>query len=190
MRLEMLNPPYQGRNAEWLSEWLPPGVEPTHLMRLLLNNHPELMERMMQLPGFLHGPDSHLDTRTRELAAIRTLARCGNRYEWGMHIALAGDEIGLTERQRTATVTGSADDRVWDKKDRIVLRTVDELHDTGTLSDATWKALLDQYDPAQALEICTLTGWNTLTSCVANSLQPEPEDFAAPFPETAAAGRS
>lgn len=190
MRVQMLDPPYDGRDAELLAEWLPPGVEPTHLLRMLLRHHPELGDKSMALPHFLHGADSVLDPRTRELIMVRTLARCDNEYEWGIHIALAGDAAGLTAEQWSGTITAAADDPIWDERDSVVLRVADELHESSTLSDRSWALLLEHYTAPQALEIITQAGWGHLTSFLVNALQPQLESFAATFPAAALADRS
>ena len=176
MRLDMLDPPYDPADAERLARLLPEGAEPVHLMRQLLRAHPDLTEALMILPGFLHGSGSRLDPRTRELVVARTLARCGNDYEWGIHLAPAADVARFSAEERSALATGAADDPVWDRHDQVLLHAVDELYDSETLSDATFTALLDHLDGGQALELAAAAGWYRATSLLSNTLQPPLED--------------
>jgi 4-carboxymuconolactone decarboxylase len=176
MRLDMLDPPYDQADAERLARLLPPGVEPAHLLRQLLRHHPDLTEALMILPGFLHGPGSRLDPRTRELIVARTLARWGNEYEWGIHLAPDADVANFSTEQRVALATGAADDPVWDRRDQVLLLAVDELHDTDTLSAESFTALLDHLDGGQALELAVVAGWYRATSLLSNTLQPPLED--------------
>jgi alkylhydroperoxidase family enzyme len=187
MRLDMIEPPYDTATTERLGRLLPPGMEPLHLVRQLLRYHPDLTEAVMILPVFLHGPDSRLDAHTRELVVGRTLARCGNEYEWAVHGALAPADAGLSGPQRAALAAGPADDPVWDERDRDVLRAVDELHDTAALSDATWELLRRHLDGGQALAVAVVAGWYRATSLLSNVLQPPAEEYAARFPLPATA---
>ena len=78
MRLEELNPPYEGIDAERISQWVPPDaeVEPLHTVRMYLKNHPLLAERMRPLAWFLLPPGlspAALETGIVIVAAIKII---------------------------------------------------------------------------------------------------------------------
>ncbi len=73
--------------------------------------------------------------RHREIVIDRTCARCGCGYEWGVHIAFFAQRAGLTPEQVRATVRGDANEPAWTDEERLLIRMVDELHDSATLSD-------------------------------------------------------
>jgi alkylhydroperoxidase family enzyme len=70
-----------------------------------------------------------------------------------------------------------------------VLRAVDELHDEGDISDATWDTLAQRFDRPQLIELVALIGNYHMLSFLLNALRIEPEPDDSPgFPVTGAAG--
>lgn len=133
--------------------------------------------------GSLLDKGSPLAMRQREIVIDRTCARCGNEYEWGVHIAGFAPHIGLTEAQVRATVHGDAADPAWtDAAEAVLIATVDALIDDKKLSDAQWAALRDHYDEAQALEIIQLVGFYHGVSLICGALALPLEANAARFP--------
>lgn len=132
--------------------------------------------------GSLLDKGSPLSIRDREIVIDRTTARCGNEYEWGVHIAGFAAHIGLTEAQVRATVHGGADDPAWSPAEGVLIATVDALLDHKKLSDAEWEALRAHFDETQALEIIQLVGFYHGVSLVCGALALPLEANAARFP--------
>ncbi|GAA2583816.1 carboxymuconolactone decarboxylase family protein [Actinomadura fulvescens] len=179
-RIEPLTPPYEPEIGEALRKWMPPGVahDPLQLFRVLHRN-PELASRMRVVGAGLlaHG---RLPAQDREIVIARACARSGCEYEWGVHAAAFGDAVGLTKEQINATVTG--DLTPWSPEQRLLLKAVDELHDSATLTQDTWDGLAKRYDQAQMLEFIVLTGWYRTIGQLANSLHLDNEPWAHTFP--------
>lgn len=110
-----------------------------------------------------------LPTRDRELLVLRTGWRCQAPYEWGQHVRMAL-QTGFTHEEIERVIIGSeaAD---WDEFERAVLRSADELHDTGTICDATWSVLTSRYSEDQLIELPMVVGWYHLIAYVHNALQ-------------------
>ncbi len=51
---------------------------------------------MMATGGHFLGRGSTLAIRDREIVIDRTCARCGNEYEWGVHVAAFAEAAGLS----------------------------------------------------------------------------------------------
>src|ERR671917_2334107 len=134
-RIPPIEPPYEPEVEESLRKWMPPGaeVEPLKLFRTLMVN-PDLAARMRPLGAKLLGHPS-VEPREREVVIHRATARAGAEYEWGVHAVAFGRPLGLTDEQVAATARGGVDDPAWSERDRLLLRLVDELHDTATVSD-------------------------------------------------------
>lgn len=133
--------------------------------------------------GSLLDKGSPLSMRAREIVIDRTCARCGNEYEWGIHVAGFGPHIGLTEAQIRATVHGDAADPAWsDPAEAVLIATVDALIDAKKLSDEEWAALTTHYDDAQALEIIQLVAFYHGVSLICGALALPLEANAARFP--------
>jgi alkylhydroperoxidase family enzyme len=182
-RIAPLSPPYNAEVAAALAKWMPPGstLEPLKLFRTLYQNQ-EISSRMRALGAGLLGPHSSLDPREREILIDRTCARCGCEYEWGVHVATFGETCGLSPLQLEDTARGSVQRELWAEREHLLIRLVDEFHETATLSDEVWEQLAAGWSIAQILEVIILVGWYHLISFVANAARVEQEPWAARFP--------
>ena len=181
-RIAPIEPPYEPEIEASLRKWMPPGaeIEPLKLFRTLMV-HPELSSRMRPLGAGLLGHPT-IDAREREIVIHRATARAGAEYEWGVHAVAFGRPLGLTDAQLAASARGSADDEAWSGRDRLLVRLVDELHDTATVSDELWTELAAGWEPPQLLELLVLAGWYRLVSQVINAARVELEPWAERFP--------
>jgi alkylhydroperoxidase family enzyme len=163
-----LEPPYAPDVETWLMKWMPPGapMPPLALFRTLAKS-PLLAERMRPLGAGLLGKGT-LPPRDRETLILRTCARCGAEYEWGVH-ATAFARALLSDGEIRATLQGGPD---------LLLQVVDELHDRGTLSDARFADLAARYSEEQILEILAVVGFYHLISFIANGARVPLEPWA------------
>jgi alkylhydroperoxidase family enzyme len=185
-RLAALNPPYDPELARTLTRMMPPGQEPLKLFRTVAHNR-HILDKLRSTGSYLLNFGT-LDPADRELVVQRTCARCGCEYEWGVHAAVFGPQVGLTGDKLAATVTAAADDEApWTAREAVLVALVDELHDTNTVSDHTWTALAEHYDEAQLVELVALAGQYHAVSFMANALGVEREDAAQRFPAARAA---
>lgn len=184
-RIAPLSPPYEPDIAAALAKWMPPGsaLEPLKLFRTLYHN-PQLSSRMRPLGAGILGSQSSLDPQEREIIIDRTCARCRCEYEWGVHVTAFGESCGLDLAQLEDTASRTVEPALWSERERVLIRLVDELHETATLSDATWKQLVASWSIAQILEMIITVGWYHLISFVANAAYVEHEPWAARFPKT------
>ena len=177
-RIEPLEAPYAPEVAAELEAMMPPGVEPIRLFRTLARN-PRILGKVRQ--GNLLDRGS-IERRDREIVILRTTARCGAEYEWGIHVSVFARRFGVTEAQIAASVHGGPDDPAWQPRDRLLLRLVDELHDGAGVSDPLWKELAASFTEEQIVELLVLAGFYHTVSFVANALQVEHEAGADRFP--------
>ncbi len=177
-RVPPLEPPYDAGVADELAAMMPPGVPPIGLFRTLAHN-PRVL-RKVRLSNLLDR--GSLERRDRELVILRTTARCGCAYEWGVHVAFFADRVGLTPDAVRASALGGADDPAFGARERALVAMADELHETARLSEATWVALAAHFAPAQIVELLVLAGLYHAVAFAANGLGVEPEPFAPGFP--------
>jgi 4-carboxymuconolactone decarboxylase len=180
-RIAPLDPPYAPDTEVLLSKWMGrSNEEPLKLFRTLAV-HNELASRMRPLgAGILGHP--RLDPRERELLILRTCARAGAEYEWGVHAVVFGAAVGLSEVQIAATANGNADDAVWSERDAQLIAAADALYDSDTIPDELWAQLAARFGEDQLLEIIITAGWYTAISYLVNALGVEREPWAARFP--------
>ena len=177
-RVAAVEPPYPAE-VQTAFDVLMRGAPPLLLFRTVAHN-PRVLQRMMA--GGLLDRGS-ISIRARELVILRTCARCGAGYEWGVHVATFAAKAGIDERQQRATVHGTPDDECWDGDDRIVLRLADRLHETNDVDDALWADASARFSPAQLVELVMLAGLYHAVAYLVNALRVAPESFAPAFPD-------
>jgi alkylhydroperoxidase family enzyme len=177
-RIAPLDPPYPPDIAEELKKMMPPGVEPLKLFRTLAHN-PRVLAKV-RLGNLLDR--GSIERRDREIVVLRTSARCGAEYEWSVHIYFFARRFGLTEAQIAATVQGTPEDPCWSERDKLLIRLVDELHDTAGIGKDLWKGMSAHWKSDQILELIVLSGFYHMISFVINGVGVELEDGAVRFP--------
>jgi len=177
-RVAPLDPPYAEPVAEDLAKLMPPGIPPIRLFRTLAHN-PRILAKIRASNLLDRGS---LDRRQREIVILRTTARCGCEYEWGVHVAFFAAKVGLGEAAVAASVHGAADDPVWSPAERALIRLCDELHDDARVSDALWTELRGHFADDQLVELVVLAGFYHTISFAVNGLGVELEPDAPRFP--------
>lgn len=181
-RISPLQAPYEPETAEMLARWMPPGaeVEPLALFRTLAV-HDGLFSRMRPLgAGILGHPRLH--PRERELLILRTCARAGAEYEWGVHAVAFARALGLSDEQIAATADGPADDPAWGEADAQLIAAADALFETNGIPDELWGRLAARFREDQLLELVVVAGWYRLISYVINAARVELEPWGERFP--------
>jgi alkylhydroperoxidase family enzyme len=181
-RIEPAEPPYAPELEAELARWMPPGgaVPPLALFRTLVRNLP-LAAAMRPLGSHLLGRGLGLARREREIVIDRVSARCGCEYEWGVHVAAFGARVGLDPEELRATALRDAS--AWAGRDALLVRLVDELHDTSRVSDDLWRRLAAEYSEETLLELLVLVGWYHVIAFVANGAGVARESWAPRLPE-------
>jgi alkylhydroperoxidase family enzyme len=162
-----VEPPYD-REASAALDRLGP---PIALFRVLVRR-PELAHAIASWGGYYLSAKSALHPRLREIAIARTTALCGADYEWGIHIAVFADKVGLTAGQVRSLSAGRPSDACWvDAAERTVLRAVDELYYTHDVADEPWAELVAATGADGALELVLVCGWYFAISFVVKALR-------------------
>lgn len=162
-RIEPLAPPYAPDVAAQLARMMPPGVPPIALFRTVAHN-PRVLARWHG--GHLLDKGS-ISLRQREIVILRTTARLGAEYEWGVHVAFFAEKAGFGAAERAATVHASPE--AWSGAEAALIRMVDALVDAATLDDALWAEAARHFAPAQMIEILSLVGFYHLVAFVVNA---------------------
>lgn len=140
--------------------------------------HPKLYPPRQILSEYIR-TKSTLSPRVREMLILRIGWRCRSAYEWAAH-APAGRRAGLTDDQIRMLARDGYDG--WSAADAAIVRTADELFAEDTISDATWKALDDQFDERQLLDVLVTTGGYRMVSMVLNTFGVPAEPNSEAFP--------
>lgn len=190
-RIRPIDPPYSETVQDAFDKIMPPGRDPLIIFRTFAHN-PAVLRRQMALGAALLTSD-RVPARDRELVILRTCARCGSEYEWGVHVTAYARPLKVSDEVIAATVTAgktgtdaSADVSVpifpFSHRESLLVRLVDELHDTARISDELWDALAAVWSAEQLIELITLCGMYHAVSFTTNATRMELEPDAERFP--------
>jgi 4-carboxymuconolactone decarboxylase len=181
-RIKPLEPPYAPEIAAALAKMMPPGspVEPLRLFRTLAHNF-MIGDRFRVLGSGILNKGS-IDALDREIVILRTTARCGSEYEWGVHVVAYGRPLGLSEDQIVATANGASDDPAFTARQGLLVQLADALHEEAAVSDDLWRDLEKAWTAAQLIELLVTAGFYHIVSFVTNAARVEREDWAERFP--------
>lgn len=186
-RVAPLAEPWSDEDAAAIGRWgHPEATYPPLLLTRCLQRIPALADRTRGLGEslYLHG---RLSPRQRTVAILRTCAQVGCAYEWGGQAAFWGPIAGLTEDECDALVITGPDDPRWSAEDAALIRAVDEIEATGSLSDAAWAALgsVAGLDDEHRMELLVVTGWYRMICTLCNGMDLPNEEWMRPWPTAA-----
>jgi len=180
-RIKPMEPPYAEELLSEFEKLMPPGFDPILLFRTIAHN-PRILKKFRKSNLLDRGS---ITKREREIIILRTCARCNAEYEWGVHVGFFAEHVGLTKEQIHKTVSGAEDDDAWDKKEKLLIQLVDELHDTANISGSLWTKLDNEWQPDQLIELIVLTGFYHTVSFVINGVKVDLEELAPTFKDYA-----
>lgn len=106
--------------------------------------------------------NNSIPLRQLELVILRVAWRVKSEYEWHNHVGYAINAgINLEEVGAVRDGAGAGN---WDELDASVIALVDELIDTGRVSDALWASLTKYYNKAQMMDLVFTVGHYVMTS--------------------------
>jgi 4-carboxymuconolactone decarboxylase len=182
-RIAPLEPPFEAPMQALLDKINPPGAPSVLALFRLLATHPVLAERVRAWGSYFLGRSALLSLREREVVIDRVCARCGAEYEWGVHVAAFGEAAGFSAEEVAAIANPDDECAGLAERDRLLVRLVDELHDSSNVSDALWESLAERWSPLQLIELLMLAGWYRAISYVCNATRLPLEAWQARFPE-------
>lgn len=118
--------------------------------------------------------------RQRELLILRTTAKLGAEYEWGVHVGFFAAKAGFSPAEIAATVHGDA--AGWNAEDAVLIEIADTLIAEHTVHDVLWQKASGYYKADQLIEIIALVGFYHLVSFTANATGVALEPGAPRFP--------
>ena len=132
-----------------------------------LIRHPKLLKRWMPFANHILAK-STLAPREREMAILRIGWLCRAEYEWGHHVEIAR-RAGVSDAE-IARIAEGPKAAGWTPHEAALLAAVDELHQDTCITDATWAALSQRYEPQQLMDLVFTVGNYTVVSMALNTL--------------------
>lgn len=177
-RIAPATPPYSEETQAAFDRIMRPGLAPLVLFTTLARD--ERLYARFRNGGLLDR--GHLTLRQREIVIDRVTAQNRCEYEWGVHVALFAERVGIDATMQASLVHGGPDDPCWSEEDRVLIRACDQLHAGATLDDQAWDALTGIVGEMGAMGVLMLAGFYRTVSYLANAINLPLEDFAARFP--------
>lgn len=147
------------------------GTEPPAVF-LTLGRHRRLFWGWLHFAGRLM-PGGRLSRRESELVILRVASRRGSSYELAQHRRL-GRRAGLSVDEIAAIEAGVVESS-FSARERLLLRTSDELVATDDLGDALWAELGDHFDDRERIEIVMLVGHYAMLATALHALRVQPD---------------
>ncbi len=139
----------------------------------ILIRHAELYRAHMDVAQ-KYLSDCEMDIRDRELAILRIAWLSQAPFEWGSHVKIA-KRNGITGQEIERVIEGSSAPG-WSKRDRAIVRSMEELEADSMISDDTWTDLREFYNDKKLIELVILAGQYKTVAYYQNSLRlPLPE---------------
>ena len=118
-------------------------------------------------------PFGKLPRRETELVILRVAHLRNCEYEHEHHLKL-GRRAGLDQADFARVEAGPAADG-WSDREAAILRMVDELHERGDASDATWAAVSRHLSERDMIELVMLAAHYEMLATVIATLRIEPD---------------
>lgn len=177
-RIAPATAPFEPSVQAQLDKIVPKGMEPFAIFTTLARD-PRLFAKCVGKALFGKG---HITAREREIVVARVTAQARAEYEWGVHIAVFAEQIGLTEEQNLSLVHGGPDDPCWPPEEALLIRMADALMARYDIDDALWAELKRHQSDEAMIELLMLVGTYVGGSFLVNALRLERESFAPEFP--------
>lgn len=140
---------------------------------------PDLMSRTQKVGEYLRY-QSALPTHLNEFAILITARRCNAQLEWVAHHPLAlkagldpavAEDLARGKRPRTMKADEAA-----------IYQFCTELHESKSVSDATFQAVADRFGERGVIDLIAVTGYYTMMAMVINvAREPLPGGVTPPL---------
>jgi len=142
---------------EFLSKWTGGVFQGADKNPVLLTfaHHPKLADLFSQFNIHLLSSNT-LPVKQRQIAIMRTAWICNATYMWSSHLRTSM-RCGLSP-DMYAPIKVGADDPYFSDFERVVIRATDELVHDKQISDASWQALMAEWNNQQMLDFLFTVG--------------------------------
>ena len=106
--------------------------------------------------------ETQLSNRAREIAILAVAARHRDEFEWYAHAPIARS-MGIDDGVLDALVAG-VDPNLDDPAERVTYRLAAATATGAGVSDADWRAAVEELGESQAIEVTAVVGYYTMLS--------------------------
>ena len=179
-RLLALEPPFEPEVKDQLEAMMPAGSPPIALFRTMVRNR-AMTSSMHGFGAYELSRRLSVSLREREIVILRTCARCGAEYEWGVHVEVFAERADLSNEQVTALTFGVNTSDEWTTRENLLIQMVDALVATRDLPDELWAEMTGGFSDVELLDVIVLCGWYQAISQLCRAVQVDLEASAPRF---------
>ena len=173
-----INPKLQSSWDEKDHEIMRPFIEDNSVMNIFttLLNHQDLFKRWLVFANHVLFK-STIPAKEKEIAILRIGFLCKCEYEWAQHVVIAR-RVGLDDTI-IEEIKKSGESSKLTELQRLIIRSVDELHEYSYISDETWSSLERHYSEIQLMDLVFTVGQYNLVSMALNTMRVKLDDRVA-----------
>ena len=169
------------RQSSWNEkdhEIMEPFLKDNSVMNIFttLLNHQSLFKRWLVFANHILFKSS-IPAKEKEIAILRIGYLCKCEYEWAQHVVIAR-RVGLDDDIIEEIKKGEESTKL-NELQRLVIRSVNELHEHASISDETWSSLAKHYSKEQLIDLVFTVGQYNLVSMALNSFKVQIDDRVA-----------
>tara|TARA_B100001989_G_C24342701_1_gene365796 strand:- start:3 stop:575 length:573 start_codon:yes stop_codon:yes gene_type:complete len=173
-----INPKSQSSWNEKDHEIMKPFIQDNSVMNIFttLLNHQNLFKRWLVFANHILFKSS-IPPKEKEIAILRIGFLCKCEYEWAQHVVIARraglDDVIIEEIKKGKKSTK------LNELQRLIIRSVDELHEQASINDETWSSLEKYYSKEQLMDLVFTVGQYNLVSMALNSFKVQIDERVA-----------
>jgi NAD(P)-dependent dehydrogenase (short-subunit alcohol dehydrogenase family)/alkylhydroperoxidase family enzyme len=167
--------PGSGSEIGWLNALIVAVIARAAGTQRPLARHRRLFRAWLRFAGALM-PRGTLPRADTELVILRVATNCRCDYEWRHHERIAA-AFGLTSEMVGRVIDGPSAPG-WTRRQILLMKAADELHERRELSDELWSRLRKELTEPQLIELLMLIGHYELLAMAINTLRIEPAQVA------------
>ncbi len=122
-----------------------------------------------------------VNSRARELVILRIGWRTKSEYEFCQHVRVSRD-LKISEAEILGVRAPDAC-TAYDPVDRAVIKMADELHETATVSAATWEKLTQAFSNEELIELVMAAGLWRMVAGFFNAAKVPLDEWVPGWPE-------
>ena len=178
-RIKPLSLPLEKSTQQVMDKIFPSNLPSPNLYRIVAK-HKDLFSKLVET-NFI-GPTGVFDQKRlhpslREKIILKTCITAENSYEFALHVETISLKMGLTKEQIKDITQANCNPELWDAKDLVLFKIIDQLILTRKVEDQIAKEMLNHFSEQEAIEIIHIIGFYTGVAMLVAFTQPEFDNY-------------
>ena len=178
-RIKPLSLPLEKSTQQVMDKIFPSKLPSPNLYRIVAK-HKDLFTELVETQFI--GPTGLFDRRRlhpslREKIILRTCTTAENSYEFALHVETISLKMGLTKEQIQDIAQSNCNPELWDNKDIVLFKLIDQLILTRKVEDQVAQEMLHHFSEQETIEIIHIIGFYTGVAMLVAFTQPAFDNY-------------